>query len=70
MQRVRSKEQAKKIAADECEARNWPFRGPVNVIWRPFTYVVWTNAMSRGGNAHIVVRKRDGAILEATITPR
>ena len=70
MKKVSSKQDAREIAASVCAARDWPFTEPVLVHWRPFTYQVWTNASSRGGNVCIRIRKRDGEVLQASITPR
>jgi hypothetical protein len=68
--RVSSKQQARGIAAAWCAGREWPFVEPVLVCWRPFTYQVWTNGSSRGGNVFVRVRKRDGQVLHASIMPR
>ena len=68
--KVISKQQAREIAAAVCAKRDWPFAEPVLVHWRPFTYRVWTNASSRGGNVFVRIRKRDGKVLEASITPK
>ena len=70
MNKVSSKQDAREVAASLCAGRDWPFIEPVLVHWRPFTYQVWTNASSRGGNVCIRIRKRDGEVLHASITPR
>lgn len=70
MKKVTSKQQAREIAAAVCAARDWPFTEPVLVSWRPFTYRIWTNSSSRGGNVFIRIRKRDGEVLDASITPK
>ena len=70
MSRVSSKQQAREIAAALCAAREWPFTEPVHVRWGLFNYEVWTNAAMRGGNVSVRIRKRDGQVMAAGITPR
>jgi hypothetical protein len=70
VKRVISKQHAREIAASVCAKRDWPFTERVLVHWRPFTYRVWTNASSRGGNVFLRIRKRDGEVLEASNTPK
>ena len=70
MSRVSSKQQAREIAAALCAAREWPFTEPVHVKWRLFTYEVWTNAITRGGNVFVRIRKRDGQVMSAGILSR
>lgn len=64
-----SKQEALAIARDECARRGWGWTEPVRVSWGIFTYTVCTNCHSRGGNAALVIRKRDGVITSATISP-
>lgn len=70
MKKVTSRQHAREIAASVCAARDWPFAEPVHVHWGLFTYRVWTNAMSRGGSVFMRIRKRDGEVIEAGITPK
>jgi hypothetical protein len=64
MQKV-DKSRARRIAIAECERRGWRWGEPVNVKWKLFSYVVWTDAGRRGGNCVVVVRKKDGAVMSA-----
>lgn len=70
LRKVTSKQQAREIAASACAFRGWPFVEPVLVSWRPFTYRVWTNASSRGGNVLMRIRKRDGDVFKALVMPK
>jgi hypothetical protein len=70
LSKVTSKQQAREIAASACASRGWPFVEPVVVSWRPFTYRVGTNASSRGGNVLMRIRKRDGEVFKALVTPK
>jgi hypothetical protein len=64
-----TKEQAKDLAHQECLRQGWPWEEPVSVQWGIWTYWVWTSATTRGGNASITVRKRDGQIVSAGFIP-
>jgi hypothetical protein len=61
-------EQAREIAKAECARRGWPWPSNVSVRWRPFTYSVWGRG-GKGGNLSMRIRKRDGVILRAGISP-
>jgi len=65
-----TKEQARRIAQEECIRRGISWGEPVAVHWGLFAYTVWAHADRRGGNTIVRVRKKDAAILEAFITPR
>ena len=65
-----NKEQARAIARTECDRRGWHWQEPVNVHWGLFTFVVWTNALSRGGNVCMKIRRRNGEVVSAGVTPK
>jgi hypothetical protein len=65
-----NRQKALLIARSECERRGWQWQEPAHVQWGLFNYVVWTNSRSCGGNACIKVRKRDGMVVSAEVTPR
>lgn len=69
MAKVTSREQAREIAQAECARRGLPWEEPVLVQWRFFTYRIWGSGR-KGGNLYMQIRKRDGAILSAGVTPR
>lgn len=65
-----SKEEALSIAKRVCDQENWGWEEPIFIcsgwgVWR-----VRTNADSRGRNAAIVIRKRDGTVLAKGFIPR
>jgi len=64
-----TKERALEIAREECGRRGWPWQEQTWVKWGVFCYTVWGGAR-RGGNLIIRIRKRDGKILSAIITPK
>lgn len=64
-----TKIEAKEIARKECEARGWPWREPITVRWGLFSYTVWGGG-TKGGNLIIIIRKRDGVLLSADMTPK
>lgn len=68
MPKVTNKEEARSIARAECERKCWPWVEPVYVRWGLFTYSIWGGGR-KGGNLHMRIRKRDGAILSSGITP-
>ena len=63
-----SKSEAKEIAKRYCEQQGWPWREPVSVRWGLLTYTVWGGGR-KGGNLFMKIRKRDGEIIEAAMTP-
>lgn len=63
-----TKAHALEIAREECAKRGWPWREPVSVKWGFFTYTVWGGGQ-KGGNLSMRIRKKDGKILLAGITP-
>jgi hypothetical protein len=67
---VKTKEQALQLAIAAAKERKWPWKEPVSVRWGLLTYTVWTNARSRGGNVCLKIRKRDGAVISASLSPR
>jgi hypothetical protein len=60
---------AEEIARKECEARCWILGEPVKVQWGLFHHEVWGYANRKGGNVIIRVRKRDGKVIHACVTP-
>lgn len=64
-----NREQARTIARTECQTRGMACDEPLRVSWGPFSYTVWTNAHSRGGNVIVRLRRRDGAVLRVSVTP-
>jgi hypothetical protein len=63
------KNAAIEIARKECQQRNWILGDPVAVHWGFFNYEVWGYANRKGGNVVIRVRKSNGKIVSAFITP-
>jgi hypothetical protein len=64
-----TKEDALKIAREECERHNWPWNKCSKVKWGFFSYTVWGGGR-KGGNLFIKIRKRDGVIIQSSMTPR
>ena len=62
-----SRAEAIQIARAECALRGWPWLAPIEVHWGLFSLTVITNAKSRGCNARIRVRRRDGAVVSADL---
>lgn len=60
---------AVEIARKACEKRGIPWREPVSVAWGIFSFVVRTNAMCRGANAIINVKRGDGRVVSAHYIP-
>ncbi len=69
MPTIRTKEEARKIAQEECRRNSWPWTEPISVSWGLFTYTVWGGGR-KGGNLCVRIRKRDGAILSSGMTLR
>jgi hypothetical protein len=67
---VQSKEQALQLAIAAARERNWPWNEPVCVRWGFLSYTVVTNARSRGGNVRLKIRKRDGAVVSASLSTK
>jgi hypothetical protein len=64
-----TREKARQIAKDECLKREWPWLEPVHVRWGWFSWHVWGGGR-RGCNLFMRIRKRDGRILQAGMTPK
>jgi hypothetical protein len=64
-----TREQALEIARHECLDRGWAWNENTTVKWGMFSYTAWGGGR-KGGNLCIRIRKRDGAILSATMSPR
>lgn len=63
-----SKSRAKEIAREECERRGIPWREPISVKWGFLAYTIWGGGR-KGGNLMVRVRKCDGAVISATMSP-
>jgi hypothetical protein len=63
-----TKVQALEIAREECARRGLPWIQPVKVHWGFFNYLVF-GGDHLGGNLMVVIRKRDGKVLSAGVTP-
>jgi len=64
-----TKETALKIAREECARRGWPWQEQTWVKWGLFSYTIWGGAR-KGGNLIMRIRKKDGAVMSAIMTPR
>ena len=64
-----NKQEAQEIAQKECEARGWSLGQPVKISGGLFHYEVWGFADRKGGNVIIRIRKWDGKIVRACMTP-
>jgi len=64
-----TKSDALRIAKDECIRHNWPWNEQTTVTWGVFSYTVWGGGR-KGGNLYMKIRKKDGAILKSSMTPR
>lgn len=69
MPKVTSKEEARRLAQEECVRNGWPWTEPISVRWGIFAYTVWGGGR-KGGNLCVRIRKRDGVILSSGRTPR
>jgi hypothetical protein len=67
--RVFTKADALRIAKDECIRRNWSWNEHTTVRWGIFNFTVW-GGCRKGGNLFMKIRKKDGAILHSSMTPR
>lgn len=65
-----TREEAITTAKEECQRRGWAWREPVEVHWGFFSYTVVTNTMCRGCNVRMKIRKKDGVVLGAGLSPR
>jgi hypothetical protein len=63
-----TKTDALRIAKDECARRNWPWNEQTTVRRGLFNYSVWGGGR-KGGNLCMKIRKKDGVILQASMTP-
>ena len=64
-----TKEQVLEIARQECTRRGWPWNEQTSVRWGLFAFTVWGGGR-KGGNLCMKIRKRDGEVLSATMTPK
>ena len=64
-----TKEQAREIAKAECERRCWPWSEPIYVRWGFRHYGIWGGGR-KGGNLCMRIRKKDGAIVFAAMSPK
>lgn len=59
---VISRQQAREVAEQACDARGFPFEEPVKVSWGLFNFRVRTKADHIGGNVVITVSARTGEV--------
>ena len=64
-----TKDDALKIAREECHRQGWMWNSQTIVKWGFFTYTVWGGGR-KGGNLCIKIRKKDGAILHSSISTK
>ncbi len=64
-----TKGDALKIAQNECLRRGWAWNEQTTVRWGLFAFTVWGGGR-RGGNLFMKIRKKDGTILQSSMTPR
>jgi len=64
-----TKDDARRIAQEECARLGWPWLEPVYVRWGWFNYHIW-GGETRGGNLMMTIRKRDGKVLRVGMTPK
>jgi hypothetical protein len=64
-----TKERALEIAREECIRRGWFWNERTSVKWGFFCYTVWGGGC-KGGNLLVKIRKRDGAVIGAAMTPK
>jgi hypothetical protein len=64
-----TKQQALQNAREECIRRGWPWNNQSKVKWGLFSYTVWGGGR-KGGNLCFKIRKKDGSILSAAMTPK
>lgn len=64
-----TKERALEIAREECARRGWPWNEQTTVRWSLLSFTVWGGGR-KGGNLCVRIRKRDGEVLSATMTPK
>ena len=60
---------ALRIAKDECVRLGWPLNEHMTVKRGVFCFTVWGGGR-KGGNLCMKIRKKDGAILQSSLTPR
>lgn len=65
-----TREEARAIAREECERREWPWSEPVHVQRHLRTLHVMTNASHRGGNVNVWIDARSGEVIEAGFARR
>ncbi len=64
-----TKEDALQIARSECERRGWAWNDQSTVKGGFFNFTVWGGGR-KGGNLFMKIRKKDGAILQASMSPK
>jgi hypothetical protein len=64
-----TKQDALKIAREECLRRGWPWNEQTVVRWGLFTFTIWGGGR-KGGNLFMKIRKKDGTILQSSMSPR
>jgi hypothetical protein len=64
-----TKEDALKIAREECVRQGWQWNDQTVVKWGFFSFTIWGGGR-KGGNLFMKIRKKDGAILKSNMTTR
>jgi hypothetical protein len=64
------KQRACELARHECESKGWDWQEPIFVSEGPTKTRIMTNSQCRGGNAHILLDARTGAILKSEFATR
>jgi len=64
-----SKEEASKIAEQECKKENWKFED-VSISDEKDQWFVMTNKSYRGGNALIYIDKKSGKVINKMYNPK
>jgi hypothetical protein len=64
-----TKKHALQIARDECLRREWPWNEQTSARWGIFVITIWGGGR-KGANLHMKIRRRDGMILSAIMTPK
>jgi len=63
-----TKADALRIAKDECTRRGWPWNEQTAVRWGLLNYTVWGGGR-KGGNLYMKIRRKDGEVLQSSMTP-
>jgi hypothetical protein len=67
---VVSRDEALRIAREECERRQLPFVDPVRVVRRLLTVEVWTKGDAIGGNVVVTINRRSRQVTRVWVNPK